>query len=373
MRNSKENTSKRNKSLGKRTISIVLLGLEIYLCIVLLNGTQLYTSSGRSTGKQVDQTFSGNIDVQINRPDDTRVSSPEETKRDIQVFVPMETENSAPKATLKPAHTPVPVPSATAAPVPTTTPEPTPSPMQIPTPILTPAPQKTIAPVSDSIEKGTDYRHPVYHGDKTKPVITLTFDDGYDRKSVERALDILHEKKVYCTFFVVGEALKTHKALWKRALDEGHQICNHTNTHAYLNKLSEDEIKQEILGWEKTAEEVFGDAYIDRMKKEFPYLRLPGGAGSKTEKVLKVITQLNYTPIGWSVETYHSILRHYNLKTEPADDIAAKVADYITGNVTKGSIVLLHFNSFDTLRLGDILDGINGRGLEMKLVSEVLK
>ena len=46
-----------------------------------------------------------------------------------------------------------------------------------------------------------------------------------------RVLDVLGERGVKATFFVVGEQLREHRELAERAAAEGHWIGNHTFTH----------------------------------------------------------------------------------------------------------------------------------------------
>jgi peptidoglycan-N-acetylglucosamine deacetylase len=61
--------------------------------------------------------------------------------------------------------------------------------------------------------------------------ITLTFDNGPDPLATPRVLDVLAERAIKATFFVVGEQLREHRALAERAHAEGHGIGNHTLTH----------------------------------------------------------------------------------------------------------------------------------------------
>ena len=64
--------------------------------------------------------------------------------------------------------------------------------------------------------------------------IALTFDDGPDPRWTPRILDILKEKNVPATFFVVGENALTERGLLQRMLREGHEIGSHTYTHPNL-------------------------------------------------------------------------------------------------------------------------------------------
>lgn len=64
--------------------------------------------------------------------------------------------------------------------------------------------------------------------------ISLTFDNGPDLEVTPFVLDRLAEASVRATFFVIGEHLTdpAKRKLVERARAEGHQVGNHTYTHA---------------------------------------------------------------------------------------------------------------------------------------------
>ena len=64
--------------------------------------------------------------------------------------------------------------------------------------------------------------------------VALTFDDGPDPVTTPRVLDVLREKQVRATFFVVGKRAARHPELVRRALAEGHLVENHTWSHSKL-------------------------------------------------------------------------------------------------------------------------------------------
>jgi peptidoglycan/xylan/chitin deacetylase (PgdA/CDA1 family) len=77
--------------------------------------------------------------------------------------------------------------------------------------------------------------------------IALTFDDGPDPVDTPRLLDLLREKNVKATFFVVGQRAALHPEIVRRAWDEGHLIGNHTWSHPPLFCfLSPRRLKSEI-------------------------------------------------------------------------------------------------------------------------------
>ncbi len=64
--------------------------------------------------------------------------------------------------------------------------------------------------------------------------IALTFDDGPDPEWTPLILDVLKEKHVTGTFFVIGENAVTSPRLLNRIINEGSEIGNHSYTHPNL-------------------------------------------------------------------------------------------------------------------------------------------
>ncbi len=203
--------------------------------------------------------------------------------------------------------------------------------------------------------------------------ISLTFDDGNDSKSIVRVLDAAKKYGVKCTFFVIGKNLQNYPDLWKRAVEEGHHVCNHTQTHPMLSSLSDQEVKNQITGWETTAKKILGEDYVSGMKLQYPYFRLPGGDGDSQKRIMKIVADLGYIPVGWSLETVSSILNHHDLKNEAPGPIAESVSRYVSSNSTKGMIVLMHFNAYDSLYIDSTIKKILDRGLKIKDISEFIK
>jgi len=64
--------------------------------------------------------------------------------------------------------------------------------------------------------------------------IALTFDDGPNPVDTPKLLDLLREKGVKATFFVVGKRADQYPEIVRRAWEEGHLIANHTWSHCHL-------------------------------------------------------------------------------------------------------------------------------------------
>ena len=64
-------------------------------------------------------------------------------------------------------------------------------------------------------------------------MIALTFDDGPNTTTMVEILDILNEYDAKATFFVIGNKVNEHTTqVLQRALDEGHEIANHSALYA---------------------------------------------------------------------------------------------------------------------------------------------
>src|SRR3954466_5488390 len=73
--------------------------------------------------------------------------------------------------------------------------------------------------------------------------IALTFDDGPHAANTPRLLDMLKQRGIKCTFFMVGQCAAEYPQIVKRIAAEGHEVANHSWTHPQLNKMSDEAVK----------------------------------------------------------------------------------------------------------------------------------
>ncbi|ULK95000.1 polysaccharide deacetylase family protein [Bradyrhizobium sp. I71] len=112
--------------------------------------------------------------------------------------------------------------------------------------------------------------------------LTLTFDNGPDPEVTPRVLDILGERGIKTTFFVIGEKLADpeRRRLAERAHREGHWIGNHTFTHSIpLGEQSGRDTAENEIG---RTQDAIGDlAHPQRWFRPF------GGGGNLDKRLLK--------------------------------------------------------------------------------------
>ncbi len=85
----------------------------------------------------------------------------------------------------------------------------------------------------------------VYHGDRSRAAVALTFDDG-PSESTPALLELLAEHKVRATFFMVGRNVRRCPAIARSVAAQGHEIGNHTDSHPRLNFHASEFIYREL-------------------------------------------------------------------------------------------------------------------------------
>jgi peptidoglycan/xylan/chitin deacetylase (PgdA/CDA1 family) len=98
----------------------------------------------------------------------------------------------------------------------------------------------------------------LWQADIAKPLFALTFDDGPRSAYTPTLLDVLGELGVPATFFCVGQAARAHPELVARASAEGHEIGNHSDTHANLGTASAEQTRTELVSCHRTLTELTG-------------------------------------------------------------------------------------------------------------------
>ncbi len=92
-----------------------------------------------------------------------------------------------------------------------------------------------------------------------KKQIALTFDDGPNTTTTPKVLDLLEQYNIRASFFLIGRNVtEESKAVARRAINMGCEICNHSFTHPHMSALSKEEIVREIEKTDAIIEELTG-------------------------------------------------------------------------------------------------------------------
>lgn len=179
--------------------------------------------------------------------------------------------------------------------------------------------------------------------------IALTFDDGPNAETTPKLLEILKEKDVNATFFMLGKNAQEAPDVVKKVHEQGHEIASHSYSHPQLNALSEKEVREEVHKADKAIFEASG--ILPRS------LRPPYGAIDKksAEIVGKPIIQWNIDSLDWQSKNAQSVIATVN---QAAQD---------------GGIILMHDIHPSTVEaVGTVIEELKNQGYEIVTVSQML-
>lgn len=200
--------------------------------------------------------------------------------------------------------------------------------------------------------------------DKT---VYLTFDDGPSHNT-EKILNILKEYNIKATFFVNGKDSDNARMLYKRIVEEGHSLGNHTYSHDYKKiYTTENAFMEDLIKLENYLFEVTG------VKPEL--IRFPGGSNNHSSwpyggkqfmdgLTMRVLAE-GYEYCDWNVSGKDA--------EKVVQDTQVIIDSVINGAIyQKAAIVLLHDNAVKTTTveaLPQIIEQLSMKGYRFATLS----
>lgn len=199
--------------------------------------------------------------------------------------------------------------------------------------------------------------------DKKTKLAAITFDDGPYGDATVQILDILNEKDVKATFFVMGMRAQQYPDLLKREVQEGHLIGNHSFDHSKrLYLLSKEKLLENI----KNADGAIADAAGVHPK----IFRPPYGYESPW--MVNDLKKAGYSVIRWNDAT-----EDYYMKESPD-----KITKSILRKLKKRAVIDLHdgrdiqpnYSRENLIKaLPVIIDKIREKGYTFVTVDKIIK
>ncbi|MCL2632981.1 MAG: polysaccharide deacetylase family protein [Oscillospiraceae bacterium] len=193
--------------------------------------------------------------------------------------------------------------------------------------------------------------------DPSKPLVALTLDDGPCTTITVQILDILEERGLVATFFVIGQNINDQTVpIMERGYAMGCEYANHSWVHSSMGGMSYEEIVENVTKTEDKIAEVLGEAARPK------YFRPPNLNTSTL--LIDTLKELGYPMMqgfmgnDWTNNSSEQI---YNL-------IVPKISD--------GSIILLHDgssfkNTPEAVEM--IIDELLEQGYQFVTVSELFE
>ena len=104
----------------------------------------------------------------------------------------------------------------------------------------------------------TQRQLPIYCVQRDQKMIAISFDAAWGNEDTQQLIDILGKYNIKATFFVVGQWVDKYPESVKALADAGHEVMNHSNTHAHMSQLSADEIIADVSACNDKIEAVTG-------------------------------------------------------------------------------------------------------------------
>ena len=217
-------------------------------------------------------------------------------------------------------------------------------------------------------EEGKENIKNIYHSETAKRAF-LTFDDGPSTNTKD-ILDLLLQRNIKATFFVLGTQVERMPETVKRIYEEGHYIANHGYSHVYSSIYSSPEA---VLDEFNKCNQVVANA-IQVPEYNSHLFRFPGGYyGGKYAEIKKqakeILKQNNIAHVDWNALTGDSE------KQNPTKE-------YLMNNLQKttqgkNSIVILMHDSqakkVTVETLPEVIDYLQQQGYEFENFYSIIK
>lgn len=233
-------------------------------------------------------------------------------------------------------------------------------PASVPTPSLNAPQPLTLNPSTPSrnaMEKPVVPAGPKYTYNSVnirEPYIAITFDDGPSPELTPKLLDMLKERGIHATFYVVGTNAAAYPDILRRMVAEGHEIGNHSWSHPALTKVGAGGVQSQM---EKTNAAIFAAVGANPKTMRPPY----GATNATITKRLN--EEFGMKVIIWSVDPLDWKYRN-----------ADRVANTIISQTHPGAIILAHdIHPTTVAAMPRTFDALLAKGYKFVTVSELIK
>jgi len=155
-----------------------------------------------------------------------------------------------------------------------------------------------------------------------KNKVYLTFDDGPTPEVTEWVLELLSKEKIKATFFCIGNNIEKHPEIFKKTIDSGHSIGNHTFNH--------------LQGW-KTSSKKYTEN-VDLCENEICKLNtIENNLFRPPYGKIKPIQSRMLRKKGFKIIMWDVLSKDYDQSVSPEICL-----DNVIKNTSQGSIIVFH-------------------------------
>ncbi|MEO7029367.1 MAG: polysaccharide deacetylase family protein [Acidobacteriaceae bacterium] len=203
--------------------------------------------------------------------------------------------------------------------------------------------------------------------------VAITFDDGPDPEWTPKILDILKQKNVKATFFMIGEIAQDNVGVMQRVFREGHEIGNHTFTHPDISEISMTQVDLQLNLTERLFASKIGVSPV--------YFRPPYSIDQEPDTndqaaPVDHIQRLGYVIVGNKIDTSDWDEHPRKTPQEIVDTVFVQFSEMDSKPWTRGSIILMHDGGGNRQPTVDalpvLIDALRAKGYEIVPVSALI-
>ena len=161
--------------------------------------------------------------------------------------------------------------------------------------------------------------------------VFLTFDDGPHPTITPFVLDELKKHQAKATFFCIGKNVELYPEIYRRIIDEGHMVGNHTYNH--------------LNGWKTPTKEYLDNIGLAQKRIDSHLFRPPYGRISRFQLKNLQLPRFKMKTIMWSV-----LSGDFDLKLSKE-----KCLDHVLLHYKAGDIIVFHDSEKAFERLAYVL------------------
>ncbi|MGA9672221.1 MAG: glycosyltransferase [Terracidiphilus sp.] len=203
--------------------------------------------------------------------------------------------------------------------------------------------------------------------------VAISFDDGPDPKWTPKILNILKQKNVKGTFFLIGAEAAENIGLMQRVAREGHEIGNHTYTHPDISNISTQQLDLQV----KLTQRLFAS----KLGVEPLYFRPPYDIDEEPEtddQASPVVPIQNdgYIVIGSKIDTDDWDEHPHKSPVDITRSVLSQLEIMKTKPQFRGSVILMHDGGGDRQATVDalpvLIDSLRAHGYTIVPVSALM-
>ena len=192
----------------------------------------------------------------------------------------------------------------------------------------------------------------IYRGNPKKQMIALSVNVAWGEEYLPQMLEILAEQNVHATFYMEGRWAKAHPKLVKQIAKAGHEIGNHSYTHANFSTISRNQAQEELL---KT------NAVLEKITKKKIHLFAPP-SGAFHAGTAELARENGMYTVLWTMDTI-----------DWQNPSPSTVMQRILKKKHPGGIILMHPTKASTYALDLMIETLQGKGYALGTVGSLIE